>query len=70
MALPFKLMLLVARLLQSKLLKAPCVSLTVVWWPSGIRNADLLFDDYVVLSFVDLGWEPCGRILMTCFQGT
>ena len=54
MALPFKLMLLVARLLQSKLLKAPCVSLTVVWWPSGIRNADLLLDDYVVLNFVDL----------------
>jgi hypothetical protein len=47
-------MLLVARLLQSKLLMAPCVSLTVVRWPSGIRIADLLLDDYVVLSFVDL----------------
>jgi hypothetical protein len=47
-------MLFVGPLLQSKLLNAPCVSLTVVRWPSGIHNAALLLDDYVVLSFVDL----------------
>jgi hypothetical protein len=54
MDLPCKLMLLVGPLLQSKMLNAPCVSLDVVPWPSGIPNADLLLDDYVVLSFVDL----------------
>ena len=54
MALPFKLMLLVGPLLQSKMSNAPCVSLTIVWWPFGIRSADLLLDDYVVLNFVDL----------------
>ena len=47
-------MLLVGPLLQSKLLNTPCVSLTVARWPSGIHNADLLLDDYVVLSFMDL----------------
>jgi hypothetical protein len=47
-------MLLVVPLLQAKLLNASCVSLTIVRWASGIRNADLLLDDYAVLSFVDL----------------